>query len=120
MKRKFGKSNQLFYFQVSESLSPINMKQNRLVNDKSQDPFAKIPPANLMSGDSSSSTFHHFIILSYYKIKKSKKKKKGSQNNLEVRHTTHPEILRFSDSQISKIHIFQGSFHIFLDLFQGF
>ena len=38
----------------------------------------------------------------------------------EVRCTRLPNILRFSDSQISKIHIFQKSFHIFLDSLKGF
>ena len=70
-----------------------------------------------MPGHSSSSTFHDFIILSYYTIKKSKKQKKKktkvhNKKNLEVMYTGLPEILRFSDSQISKIHIFQGCSHI--------
>ena len=34
--------------------------------------FAKIPPANLMSGDSSSSTFHHFYLSRNQEFKVSK------------------------------------------------
>ena len=74
--------------------------------------FVDFINGKLMSGHSSSSTFHDFIISSYSKINKKKKEKqkqknKGSQKNLEVRYTGFPEFLRFSDSQISQIHIFK-------------
>ena len=63
-----------------------------------------------------------FIISSYYHILKGKKNKnkktKVHQNKLEVMYTGLPEILRFSDYQISKIHIFQGCSSIFLVFFE--
>ena len=64
-----------------------------------------------------------FIISSYYHIIKSKNQAKNEpkvpkkQKKLEVWYTGLPEILRFSDSQISKIHIFQGCSHIFSCIF---
>ena len=65
-----------------------------------------------------------FIILSYYHILKSKNQKNQKtrrfKKKLEVRYTGLPEILRFSDSQISQIHIFQGCSQIFLYFWSKF
>ena len=74
-----------------------------------------------MSGDSSSATFHHFqefIISNYQNIRSSNFEISNLQiskfQNPKVRYTGLSKILRFPDSQISKIHIFQGRPHIFL------
>ena len=63
------------------------------------------------------SSFHHIIIL---QNQKNQKKTKVHKNNkkLDVRYTGLPTILRFSDSQISQIHIFQGCSSIFLVFFE--
>ena len=68
--------------------------------------FGEIPLGKLMSGNFSSSTFHDFIILSYSNIKK--KRRFTKQKILRLDTQDFPKILRFSDSQISQIHIFQG------------
>ena len=67
-----------------------------------------------------------FIISSYYHIIKSKNQAKNEpkvpkkQKKLEVWYTGLPEILRFSDSQISKIHIFLYFLKNFDDVWEGY
>ena len=78
----------------------------------------KINPKRFLVFDFSS--FHHIIIFWNQKIKKTKKQKtrRFTQNKkLEVRYTRLLEILRFSDSQIFKIHISQGCSSIFSCIF---
>ena len=91
--------------------------------------FAKIPPANLMSGDSSSSTFHHFIILSYYNYQKFRSSKfqifkfrNFKSSNFEISKSqsqVHRTFRKFWDSQIlrSQKSIFSKDVPVFFLVF---
>ena len=75
-----------------------------------------------MSGDSSSSTFHDFIILSCYNYQNFRSSKFQifkfrNFKNPKVRCTGLSNKSRFSDSQISKIHISHGCSSIFSCIF---
>ena len=59
------------------------------------------------------SSFHHVIIF-WNQKRKTKRRFANNKKQLVVMYTGLPTILRFSDYQISKIHIFQGCSHIFL------
>ena len=75
--------------------------------------FAKIPPANLMSGDSSSSTFHDFIILSYYNYQKSRNSEFQKFKKWKAKVSKISKILKFRILRKIFFHFFQGCSLIF-------